>query len=102
MTFSKSFPLQIDGAIYPTWVETELTAQEEKAIEEECKKENTDLLKRSIDDARKVFEQKKLKTYQTDVVNAALALFIKNASHVHFWKEEKAKDKFDRKYKKFD
>ena len=98
MTFSKSFPLQLEGSNYPKWIEVEMTEQESAYAETECRKRNIQLLKKSIDDARRIFEQKKLKTFQTDVVNAALALFKKNSSHVHYWKEEKAKEKFNKKY----
>ena len=36
-----------------------------------------------------------MKEYQTDIINMAISLFEKRASHSVYWKESKAKDKFD-------
>ena len=45
-------------------------------------------------------KSKGLKPYQTDMVNMALSLFDKRASHEIFYKENKAKEKFDKEFKK--
>ena len=39
---------------------------------------------------------KGLKDFDTNLVRIAIALFEKRASHTVFWKEERAKDKFDK------
>ena len=49
-----------------------------------------------IIDAKKIIAKQGLKTYQTDLINMAISLFEKRASHNVYWKEEKAKDKFDK------
>ncbi len=95
MVFSKSFAKTTDKSVYPRWIEVYLSEQEEREQEETCRKENILLLKECIDDAKKIFKDKTLKDYQTDVVRAAIALFEKRASHSVYWKESKAKEKFD-------
>ena len=39
-----------------------------------------------------------LKDCETDTLRLAIALFEKRASHVIYWKEEKAREKFDSQY----
>ena len=56
-------------------------------------------MKECVSDAKKIFSEQKLKDYQTDVIRIAVALFEKRASHTVYWKESKAKDKFDAKNK---
>jgi len=97
MSFSKSFPKTVKGSTYPQWEEIFLTEEEEKNIEAEQKKENTRLLKECIDDARKIMNDRGLKEYQTDMINLAVVLFEKRASHQVYWKENKCKEKFDKK-----
>ena len=97
MSFSKSFPKTVKGSTYPQWEEIFLTEEEEKNIEAEQKKENTKLLKECIDDARKIMNDRGLKEYQTDMINLAVVLFEKRASHQVYWKENKCKEKFDKK-----
>jgi hypothetical protein len=97
MTFSKSFPRQTDKSMYPKWEEVFLTDEEEAAIEEEARKENIVLMKSCIDDARKIMKEKELKDFQTNLVRIAIALFEKRASHSVYWKESRAKDRFDGK-----
>lgn len=94
--YSKSFPKTVEGSTYPKWEEVSLDDSEEKVVEIACKEENIKLMKECVDDARKVFSEKGLKDYQTDVVNMAIALFEKRASHSIYWKESKAKEKFDK------
>ena len=97
MGFSKSFPRTLPGSNYPKWEEVSLTPEEEKEQEEKARQENIKIMKQCIDDVKAVFAEKSLKDYQTDIVNAAIALFEKRAAHSVYWKEDKAKEKFDRK-----
>src|SRR3989338_8862121 len=95
MPFSKSFPKTTSKSVYPKWVEVALTEQEEKEQEKISRQENIQLLKECLDDARKLVQDKKLAPYQSDIVALAVSLFEKRASHSIFWKESKAKEKFD-------
>ena len=52
-------------------------------------------MKECIDDTKSIFKNKDLKQYQSDLINIAIALFEKRASHTVYWKESKAKEKFD-------
>lgn len=95
MPFSKSFPKTTDKSVYPKWEEVFLTSDEEKEQEKLARDENFELMKQCIDDAKEIFEQKQLKAYQSDIINTAVALFEKRGSHTIFYKESKAKEKFD-------
>ena len=96
MTYSKSFPRTTDKSTYPIWEEIKLTDVEETEQEVRTRKENINLMKECITDAKEIIENKGLKDYQTDVINMAISLFEKTASHVVYYKEEKAKEKFDK------
>ena len=96
MPSSKSFPRTIEGTNYPRWEEVFLTDEEEKAVEERCRQENIALMKECIEDARRIMAEKGMKEYQSDLMAMAISLFEKRASHVVYWKESKAKEKFDR------
>ena len=100
MGFVKSFPKTTDKTIYPKWEEVSLTEAEEKLEEEKARNENIKIIKECIEDAKAIIKEKNLKPYQTDIINLAISLFEKRASHLVYWKEEKAKEKFDEKYKK--
>jgi len=95
MAFSKTFPKSSDKSVYPKWVEIFLTEAEEKEQESLCRIENVRLMRECINDAKKIIKEKNLREYQTDVINMAIALFEKRASHAIYWKESKAKEKFD-------
>lgn len=95
MAFSKSFPKATDKTVYPKWEEVFLTKAEEEEQERISRQENLECIKQCIDDAKEIFREKQLKPYQSDVINAAVALFEKRASHTIFYKESKAKEKFD-------
>ena len=95
MGFSKSFPRTVEGSTYPTWEEIKLTEKEEKEEEVRCRKENISLMKECIEDAKEVMKDKSLKDFQSDLIKVAISLFGKRASHAVYWKESKAKDKFD-------
>jgi len=94
--FSKSFPRTIKGSTYPRWEEIFISEEEELKEEQKCRIENIRLMKECIDDAKKIIEEKNLKRFQTDLVRTAIALFEKRASHSVYWKERKAKEKFDK------
>lgn len=95
MAFSKTFPKQIEGSNYPKWEEVKLTEEEERKVEEEARKENVIVMKQSIDDAKAIISEKGLKENNTGIMNLAVALFEKRASHSVYWKERLAKEKFD-------
>ncbi len=98
MAFSKSFPRTTDKSAYPRWEEIFLTEAEEKEVEEKARKENIGLMKSCIEDARNIMADKGLKPYQTDLIRMAISLFEKRGSHSVFWKESRAKEKFDEMY----
>jgi len=95
MAFSKSFPNTVEGSNYPKWEEVFISDEEERLEEQKAKEENINLMKECIDDAKNIIKEKELKDFQTDLINIAIALFEKRASHSVYWKERKAKDKFD-------
>ena len=95
--FSKSFPRTSKTFPYPQWEENFLTDEEEKAEEKRCRNENIKLMKECIDDAKSIINEKGLKDYQTDLMHIAISLFEKRASHSIYWKESRAKEKFDEK-----
>jgi len=98
MAFSKSFPHTTEKSVYPTWEEIRLTDQEEKEQEVEARYENIKKMHECIEDAKKIIETNSLKPYQTDMINIAIALFDKRGSHEVYFKENKAKEKFDKKF----
>jgi hypothetical protein len=100
MPFSKSFPKTSKTSTYPQWEEITLTDTEEKEQEEKSKTENIKLFKECIDDAKEIIQEKGLKDYQTDLINIAVSLFEKRSSHTIYWKESKAKEKFDEMFGK--
>ena len=100
MAFSKSFPKTLPGSNYPQWEEMYLTSSEEKELEDKSRNENVVLMKECVEDAKKLFSDKNLKDFQSDMVSVAIALFEKRASHTIYWKENKAKEKFDELFNK--
>ncbi|MBU1202176.1 MAG: hypothetical protein KJ583_05330 [Nanoarchaeota archaeon] len=98
MVFSKAFPRTTDKSAYPRWEEVYLSDEEELVVDKNCKVENIRLMKECIEDAKKIFKDKNLKDFQSDVINIAISLFEKRASHNVYWKENKAKEKFDELY----
>lgn len=100
MPFSKTFPKTTDKSVYPKWIEITLTEEEEKEQEYKARIKNSALMRESIEDAKQIVEEKKLNKYQSDLIEIAIALFEKRASHEIYWKENKAKEKFDREQAK--
>ena len=97
MSFSKRFPRNMPGSNYPVWEEVRLTKEEEQLMEQAARNRNHGLMKECIEDAKKLCLEKGLKDYQSDIIQIAIALFNKRASHEVYWKEEKCKEKFDKK-----
>ncbi len=95
MVFRKTFPRQLPGSNYPLWEEVTLTEEEERKAEEECRTHNFRLLDQCLDEAKALAIKHRLNTEENQV-QLAIALFEKQASHHVFWKENKAKEKFDR------
>ena len=52
MVFSKTFPKTIPGTNYPIWEEVYLTEEEEREVEEQCKRENFLLMDESLSEAK--------------------------------------------------
>lgn len=96
MVFSKSFPRTTDKSSYPVWEEMFLAEEEEIEEERNCRGENIELMKECIDDAKGLIESKGFKGFKEDILKVAVSLFEKRASHVVYWKEKKAKEKFDK------
>jgi len=94
--FSKTFPKSVSGTSYPVWEEVVLTAMEEKEAEEACRQDNLRLFDECLFDAKGLAIKHGIN--QDHIQNKiAIALFEKRASHVVFWKEGKAREKFDGK-----
>ncbi len=53
-------------------------------------------MKECIDDAKSLIEEKGFKGFKEDILKVATTLFEKRASHAVYWKENKAKEKFDK------
>lgn len=95
MPFSKTFPKTVPGSNYPQWEEVYLSEEEEQQVEEECQRENHRLLDECLEEARSLAIKHGINN-EDNVARLAIALFEKKASHAVFWKENKAKEKFDR------
>ncbi|MFC1769057.1 hypothetical protein ACFLZX_04810 [Nanoarchaeota archaeon] len=96
MPFSKNFPRTIKGSSYPKWEEVTLSPEEERDVERISRVENISLMKECIEDAKGIMESQNLKKFQTNMVDIAISLFEKRASHTIYWKENKAKEKFSK------
>lgn len=94
MALSKTFPKTVPGSNYPQWEEVSLTAEEEQGIIQECSKENVQLMDKCLHEAKVLVIKHGINTDE-NVAHIAIALFEKRASHEVFWKESKAKEKFD-------
>ena len=98
MPFSKTFPKKDPNSSYPVWEEIYLSEEEEKQAEEECHKDNFRLLDNALEEAKIMVIKHGLNTDENRI-KLAVALFEKKASHSVFWKENKAKEKFDKIFK---
>ncbi len=95
MAFSKTFPKNIPGSNYPVWQEIFLKEDEEKETEDNCRRENFRILDQCLEEGKALAIKHGLNTDENRV-RIATSLFEKRASHVVFWKENKAKEKFDK------
>ena len=94
MPFSKSFPKNVAGSNYPEWVDVFLSIEEENLIDRETREKNKTVMIESVLDAKDiVLKQPGLS--QEGLIDIAIALFEKRASHLVYAKERKCKDKFD-------
>lgn len=100
MAFSKRFPRDVKGSPYPVWEEVYLSADEERKLEEEQRTENLKIMRECLADAETIVKEQGMREFQTNVVQIAIALFEKRSSHAVYWKEEAAKEKFDKTFKK--
>ncbi len=98
MAFSKTFPRTTPGSNYPLWEEISLTEEEEQQVEERCKKENFLIMDQCLGEAKSLVIKNGINNDE-NVTKIATSLFEKRASHQVFWKESKAKEKFDQKFK---
>lgn len=98
MTFSKNFPRNIPGSNFPVWEEVVLSDEEERRIEQECDRYNQMLLNKCLKQAKSLAIENGINT-EENVASLSIALFEKLSSHVIFWKESYAKEKFDNKNK---
>ena len=98
MPFSKTFPKKDPNSSYPIWEEIYLTKEEEQQAEDLCSKENFRLLDQALNEAKIIAIKHGLNTDENRI-KLAVALFEKKASHSIFWKENKAKEKFDQIFK---
>jgi hypothetical protein len=96
MVFTKAFAITSDKS-YTRWEEVTLSEHEELEQEKLAREENIAKMKESIDDAKQILKEKGLKEYQTDMINVAISLFEKRGSHEIYYKENKAKEKFDKR-----
>lgn len=99
MTYSKQFPKTVDGSSYPKWIEVYLDEHEELETESCARHENIRLMKECVEDARKIMNEHNLNNHQSDLINIAISLFEKRASHAIHFKENKTKEKFDKIHK---
>ncbi len=97
MAFSKSFPKTLEGVSYPKWIEIYLSENEESEVEEKTRLDNKELMIKCIEDAKDIARLSQLNNYQSDIINMAISLFEKLASHSVYAKERRCKDKFDKK-----
>ncbi|MFC1753162.1 hypothetical protein ACFL96_07175 [Thermoproteota archaeon] len=93
----KSFPKTIEGSTYPQWEEITLTEKEEFIEEQKARRDNISLMRKCIEDAKKLMDNEGMAEYQSDVLGIALTLFRKRSSHVVYWKDRRCKEKFDLK-----
>lgn len=99
MSFSKKFPKEVPGSNFPIWEEIILSPTEEQDVEEHAKRDQFKLLDEALREARALAIKHSIND-EGIVARLGVALFEKRASHIIFWKEEKAKEKFDLKNQK--
>ena len=98
MVFIKSFPQTSDKSAYAKWVEIKLDEHEEIEAEALCRKKNNEVMEECIIDAKEIVKKHRLMESQSNIIQIANSLFEKRASHEIFFKENKAREKFDSRY----
>jgi leucyl aminopeptidase len=99
MAFSKRFPKDIPTSPYPQWIEVALSKEEEQVVEQATRQKHAQQLAQALKDAKEIAKKSSLHADPSELVALARALFDKQASHVAFYKEEAAKEKFDKSSK---
>jgi hypothetical protein len=99
MAFTKSFPKKIAPNLPPVWEEIALSEQEEKDIENKCKRQNYFLLDECLQASKSLAIKHSINTDENRT-KIAIALFEKLASHSVFFKERAAKEKFEKLFNK--
>ena len=61
----------------------------------EQREANIKLMQECLKDAKKLISDEEMKDFETNVARIAIALFNQRSSHLVYWKEEKAKQRFD-------
>ncbi len=100
MAFSRRFPRDVKGSPYPVWEEVYLSTEEEAKLEQDARENGLKVMRECLHDAEEIVKGQGMKDFQTNVVQLAISLFEKRASHAVYWKEEAVKDKFDKAYRK--
>jgi hypothetical protein len=95
MSFVKTYPREMPGTNQTRWEEIVLDPQEEKEEEQRARLENIYLLRQCIADARNVMIDEDLGNYNSQVINLAVSMFQKRASHAVFYKEKRCRLKFE-------
>jgi len=112
MIYIKSWNKKLNGSNYGEWVDVSITREEEVACEVTAQMEHNKLMDICIDDARKILLDngtrnaprtakspedygKSFASNTPTIMNIAVTLFEKRASHTQFYKERKARDNFD-------
>lgn len=95
MAFTKRFPKDVATSPYPQWIEVALSDEEEQEVEQAVRQQHARLLARCVQDAKQVAKSSEVHADPTEIVNLARALFDKQASHVVFHKESRAREKFE-------
>ncbi len=93
MPFSKRFPRKSKTSAFPVWEDVSLTPEEEMEMDELSRQENIKIMSECLLDAKTLSADKW--SDEGSTVRIAVALFNKRASHSVWWKERKAKEKFD-------
>ena len=95
MAFHKNFPLQKAQSGFTSWHEITLSEEEEKRAEEKARDDHITTYNQCLDDAKEIILKNGMKSFDPNIIAIANALLEKRASHIAFYKEEMAKEKFD-------
>lgn len=88
--FIRRIPKTVKGSPYPNWVEVKLTEEEAANIMMEAKEQHKTIFKFCIEDAKQILEETNIYKLEDapiiaeNIIQVAVALFDKRASHVVF------------------